>query len=86
MLNPAANPSRLSQQPQQQPQQLLQGLATLPQGVGIPGQQLPPQLMQQQQGMAQQQQGQPVVDAAGVVLGVDGQLQQLPQVPQQTAH
>ena len=83
MLNPAANPSRLSQQPQQQqqPQQLLQGLATLPQGVGISGQQLPQQLMQQQQ-----QQGQPVVEAGGVVLGVDRQVQQLPQVPEQTAH
>lgn len=78
MLSPMANPAR--------PLQQQQGLAGLPQVPGIiPGQQLPSQLMQQQQGVMQQQVPQhPVVDAAGVPLGVDGQLQQ--QVPQQAAH
>ena len=72
MLSPVANPGR--------PMQQQQGLAGLPQVPGIlPGQELPPHLMQQQPGMMQQQ-VHPVVDAAGAALGVDGQL------PQQAAH
>lgn len=82
MLSPALNPARQLQQQQQG----LAGLPSLPQVQ--PGlQQLPPQLLHQQQ-LPQQQPLPPgaVGDGAGV-LAVDGQLQQqLPQLPQQAAH